>query len=478
MNTKKNLLFLCVLTAAMTACTSQKSAPPVQTPAEDVVTVDSALLALTDWDEADCPLYLTSLDTPEAMALHPFSNSLDSASLVPNAKRYTTMIEGGNSYKLTFVSVHEGKSTGCLIGGEYSKHMSGIYYNVEGYTDEYPAGYAFTDKFLADHQNIPFKTFSENKKAPAKITKLAEERYAGKVKNSWMCAESLDKTVGVYRLQFQAVDTTCMGMLLIVDNDSVYTSLDPAYYYDGEFTWHVDDGGEYGPIWISAITRGAKGLDIFSVDPACESVTPFVAMARNGEITLYEFACYYVYVDYQPDPEPVELPKEAQLKAELDGFKVWVNEEISPSEDNPMGQYSVYYQKPEDDNHYLIASNSNPEESERQISEGGEWNSYVSKFELLSCSDAYLIKSPNGEIYLILEGCPDARNMFTYMTTLPTWTEENYFRWIPTNAGFQGLDESGELLRVDNYGYNDDGRYNVTRYYDFSLGLVREVPCE
>lgn len=468
-----------VLTAFMVAsCTDKgnnQTTATAEADSEIENPVDSATLAAKDWDELNAPMYMTNAG--EHILLHVYDSTEDSLQYAPIAERYSTLIEDGKSYKISFAEHHKGKSIGNIIGGEYASHMSGIYYNIEGYKDEYPGGYAFTSQFMSEHQSIPFKTFPEGAEAPASIIEKAKQHYNGNVKYSWKCAESLDKTVGVYRLQFQPVDSTCIGMLLVADGDQIYTSNDTAYCYDGDFTWHVDDDGVYGPISVSAITRGAKGLDIFCVDYACESISPFAILARGSEMHSYYFANYYVYIDYTPQPEPVELPKTAELRSECDGFKVWVDEEQAPTEDDPAGLYSVYYSGPESENVYLVASNHKNQEAQEMLMQH-PWPMFVGKDELLSCSDAVLVKNPRGDVYLIVGGCPDARNLFNYMIGLPTWSEVQSLRWIPTNNGFYGLDDSGELLKTANYGYNDEGRYAVYRYYDFDMNLVREEPYE
>ena len=464
-----------LIASAIIGCTDKPKTTTQTTSEDKVEKVDSVLLSNTDWDQANYPMYITSAE--QGVILHPYYSSEDSALYVTQAAHYTTLFDSGQRYKISFTEDHKGKSVGNLIGGAYATHMTGLYYTVSDLDQDFPSGFAFTDQFMSDHEDIPFKTFEYSTKAPSKALDIARQHYNGKVYDSWLCAESRDKTVGVCRIQFHPIDSICIGMLLVYDHDTIYTLNDTAYCYDGQYTWHVDDDGVYGGINVSAITRGPKGLDIFCVDYAPESVTPEVYLARGGELLDYQFACYYVYIDYQPSPEAVALPASAKLKAQDEEYRIWVDEEIAPSEDNPMGQYAVYYQQKDNEEYYRIASNSMPEESFKYVSEGN-WPSYIGKNELLSCTDAYLTKSPNGTVYLVLEGCPDMRNVFTYISTLPIWTDDNMFHWMPTNAGFRGLDESGELLKIDNYGYNDEGRFNVTRYYDFNWELIRETPSE
>lgn len=470
------LALLCGLVA--TSCTDTKKtaslAPAIEQQEQDEFGPDSLTLAAIDWTTGNMPMFMMmSGDT----LLHIYESSQDSADYAPHAARYTTLIDEGKSYKIKFAEDHKGKSIGNLISGKYAKEMAGLYYNLQGQASEYGhTGFAFTDDYLKDHEIIAFQTFDEQVKAPNSIIAKVQKRYPGQVKNSWKCAESIDRSIGIYRIQYEPGDSIAMGMVAVFDGDSLYTYEDKAYYYDGEYSWHADDDGEYGPMSVYAITRGEKGLDIYSVKWACESTTPHVFMVREGQLMVFDFASYYTYYDYRPDMDPVELPQTAVLKAELDGYKAWVNEEVAPTEDDPAGVYCVYCSWPDGQDAYLVATSRKHDEALRYIAQYG-LPDYVEKDELASCSEAVLIKHQD-EVYLIVSGCPDLRNTYCYVHSLPINDEDEMLSMIPVNDGFLGTDEKGELLKFGNYGYNDDGRFAICRYYDFDFTMVCEEPVE
>ena len=487
MNQHRKLLFSCALLAIsmVSSCDLFKKSNPQPTDGEESIIeenpIDSAIVSQFDWDEHNAPMYLIPIND------HLFHVSdYDSALYIPNAASYTKISgRGGETEDIHYVGFNQGHEVqGSIIyNEEYSSHMMGLIYkyNRDRPSSQYFNGFAFTNNFINTHESIKFSLGTGNAKAPKNIIEQIEERYDNRVVKSWLCAQSHDKSVTIVTAQMKPVGETCLGMIAVLDGETLYTYADSAYYYEGEFTWHVDDEGEYGILTVDAIMRGESGLDIFCIDYAPESTSPGVLMARNGNLYKHTFSCYYNHIDYTPQPWPVDLPVGAELKAELDGYKVWVVEEIAPSEDNMAGQYSVYYQKPDDERgegkYYRACSNSMCEESEKILAGDDPWPSYVGCDELLIASDVYLTKDPKGDIYLIVEGCPDMRNMFTYLLSMPPYSDKPYLRWFPTNAGYHGLDASGELLRVDTYRYGDEGRINYAQYYDFDMNLVREEPC-
>lgn len=69
--------------------------------------------------------------------------------------------------------------------------------------------------------------------------------------------------------------------------------------------------------------------------------------------------------------------------------------------------------------------------------------------------------APGNGRQLIIEGCPDGRNLWTYVFDLDT----NIVRQLPSTEGVVGIDyDKGELI-LSAYGYDDDGRYSFLNAY-------------
>jgi hypothetical protein len=76
---------------------------------------------------------------------------------------------------------------------------------------------------------------------------------------------------------------------------------------------------------------------------------------------------------------------------------------------------------------------------------------------------------------LLVEGCPDARNIWTYIIDM----EKKTARQFPSTEGLLSFAASGDTLVLGAYGYHEEGgRYSVARTYTLEGRLVSEVKLE
>lgn len=460
-----------MLALALTAigCKDQKA--PYPTTGE--VPVIDTLLA--DWDDTSVPMPMSvslvfddNYETIGHTLLHVFGGEDDSLLYTPIAPTYHLLMGAGTKTQISYSGPQtRGKEWGSLIGGKYAYCMKGLNYNDSGEASE---GFAFNDKFLQTHEVLELK-YPENA-APRYLLDTLSARYGNEVKSSYTCATSLDEKFTLYSIQMEPKDGRCLGMRVINADGTIYVHEEWCEDYNTESAWHVDDGGEYYPFMPHAVTRSAKGYDIFYYEGAPESSTYSVLLLRDGTSHNFDLACYYHYVDYTPSPDPVALPADAELKAELDGYKVWIRTDVAPTEDDPAGQYSVYYSCPESQDVYLAVTS--------HYNTSVNADDFVSHTKVQTAQEAFIVKHPDYDYYyLILQGCPDLRNVLSYFCPLPITTIEPYFRWVHTNSGFLGLDSTGKLLKFANYDYHQEGgRFTICRYYDFDFSLVKEEPIE
>ena len=469
---KKILLpaFAVLLTAV--GCTDKKNQPTV-----DPKPIDTLV---ADWDETSMPMpmsviyeYDDNYNEIGQSLRHIYDSQEDSALYAPIASTYKLLVDGSNKTTISFAGEQpNAKEWGSIIGGKYAYCMKGLNYN---YTGEALQGFAFNEAFLQNHEVISLK-YPENT-APKYLLDSLQVRYNNEVKSSYTCATSMDEKFTLYSVQMEPKDGKCLGMRIVSADDSLYIFEEWCQEYNEESAWHVDDGGEYYPFAPIAVTKGEKGYDIFYYEGAPESSTYAAMLLRNGKFENYDFACYYHYIDYTPTPDPTSLPDGSELKAELNGYKVWIHTDVEPTEDDPAGVYSVYYSKPESNDVYFVVKTCGSLDPVSEFNNGAPFVSYE---RVMAASEAYIVKDPNWDTYyLILEGCPDMRNVYSYISYLPIGTIEPYFRWIRTNSGFHGMDETGKLYKFHNYGYYDEGgRYTICKYIDFDGNLVKEEAVE
>lgn len=76
---------------------------------------------------------------------------------------------------------------------------------------------------------------------------------------------------------------------------------------------------------------------------------------------------------------------------------------------------------------------------------------------------------------LLVEGCPDARNIWTYIIDL----EKKTARQFPSTEGLLSFAASGDTLVLGAYRYHEEGgRYSVARTYTLDGRLVSEAKLE
>ena len=72
---------------------------------------------------------------------------------------------------------------------------------------------------------------------------------------------------------------------------------------------------------------------------------------------------------------------------------------------------------------------------------------------------------------IVVEGCPDGRNTWTYIIDLVKRTAIQ----LPSTEGVQEIDiDKGEIIAAS-YGYDDDGRYSVKKAYSLEGKFLRRV---
>lgn len=492
-NTTESYAINCCLIAvivlvASVGCTCNNKVSPIT---EETIPADSVLV---DWNSSNMPMplnvvceYDDDYNELNRTLIHIFNSVADSVMFTQYAEEYHVVISGDNQYNIKFAELQpNGREWGSIIEGKYSYCMKGLIYTFEDISDDKSGnrlcnkpdkGFAFTDEFMADHHFLQLK-FVDNP-VPAHVIDTLQSRYNNKVLNSSTCAVAGNSSsvveVGIYSVQMEPKDGKCLGMRVFCVDDSIYVYEDWGEERDGEYRWNVDDGGNYLPFTPIAVAKGKMGYDIFYYESVPEGCSFGALLLRNGKLMKHEFNSYYYNTEYIPRPLPTRLPKGSKLVSERDGYKVWIHTDVEPDNADEAGQHSVYYSTPEsDDVYFAVKSNVDVDYMARWSD--GRLTEWVSHEDVVAASEGFIVKHPEYDnYYLIVQGCPDARNIYTYVINLPINTIEPYFRWIHTNSGFHGLDRSGKLLRFANYGYFDEGgRYTTIKYLDFDFNLVKE----
>ena len=87
--------------------------------------------------------------------------------------------------------------------------------------------------------------------------------------------------------------------------------------------------------------------------------------------------------------------------------------------------------------------------------------------QIAAADRAYLV--PGDVSKVIVEGCPDSRNIWTYIIDPYTQTAKQ----LPSTEGVVSLDWEKKEIIAASYGYDDDGRYSVKKAYSVDGKFLR-----
>lgn len=81
---------------------------------------------------------------------------------------------------------------------------------------------------------------------------------------------------------------------------------------------------------------------------------------------------------------------------------------------------------------------------------------------------------PYDEYLLIIQGCPDGRNIYTFLLD----NADGQVTHLPCNSGFVGFStEAADVIIVESYAYRPEGgRYGVISAYDSNARLIGQLP--
>lgn len=269
---------------------------------------ENRVLDTIDWEADDCPMpmytvcsYDENYNVTSSHLRHLFDNEEQKEYFTRRAKNYTTLLNADKQIKITYKGVHEGPEMGCWIGGNYGDRMSGLDYTCKGKWED---GFAFTDNFMKTHEAVPINR--NDGKAPKSVIDSLKAKYGMKIHSTQKCAASKDGQFAIYSVQMEPKNKKCLGMRVVKIQDRLVIKEDWADPYDEWSGWNVDDGGEYLGIWVTAVTKGDSGYDIFYSKGAPESSVCGVLLVRGDKIVDHQFCNFYNYIDYQPQEERTE----------------------------------------------------------------------------------------------------------------------------------------------------------------------------
>ena len=201
-----------------------------------------------------------------------------------------------------------------------------------------------------------------------------------------------------------------------------------------------------------------------------------INMETNATVTTDEEADDSEMLGLAPyaemDLDLSELPKTAVQQDRLSQYVLYVNEESKPDEYNSEGCYSVWLADERSDKLCrVLVSNPTaaaPWEELQQKKSGVEV-----PMHLIGAASRAKFASKDGS-KIVVEGCPDSRNTWTYIIDLEKQTAIQ----LPSTEGVQEIDRNKGEIIVASYGYYpapDFGRYTYNEAYSLKGKFLRQT---
>ena len=178
----------------------------------------------------------------------------------------------------------------------------------------------------------------------------------------------------------------------------------------------------------------------------------------TGMVHVYDHSSEIAYDNMEEEEEEVRLPDDAELKDEVEYSELYVNVDGVGSEN---GQWSVWLRdKITGLVTYLFATNNTAQPRWDQMQDGNGIAVPMDEIAAGNCYNTLFIPWDADKIFV--EGCPDGRNVWSYI--IDTITKEAI--QLPTNEGLIAIDPGKQEIHMSNYlYYPDGGRYSVERVY-------------
>lgn len=166
-----------------------------------------------------------------------------------------------------------------------------------------------------------------------------------------------------------------------------------------------------------------------------------------------------------------QLPPTAQRMGSHFQYAVYVNvDRPSANEGEVEAIYSVWYANERMGTvKKLCVTNPMAEAVWNQMLRPEAGAVDVSLQQIASAERAWI--APGDVSKVIVEGCPDSRNIWTYIIDTETMTAKQ----LPSTEGVQNMDWEKKEITVASYGYDSEGRYSYQRVYSIDGNFLRRT---
>ena len=204
-------------------------------------------------------------------------------------------------------------------------------------------------------------------------------------------------------------------------------------------------------------------------DASVQASTEVVERNDSNE-TVRESIIYNNWSDAaMPEGILQTLPNTAILCDSKGSFELYKNLDIESSDDHP-NQWSLWLRDKETGKViFLIQTNNDAEPRWEEMTDANALEVPLEQIVAGECDQAFLIPNAPGKVFV--EGCPDARNIWSYIYDFYM----GRIIQLPTNEGFVDCDIQNKYIRLSNYRYYPEGgRYSVIKTFTYSGRFIGE----
>ena len=167
-----------------------------------------------------------------------------------------------------------------------------------------------------------------------------------------------------------------------------------------------------------------------------------------------------------------EMPKTAVRQQDAHfQYAVYINVDKPASGENEMDDVKSVWLANERSGTVIKVCVTNPMAEAQWSKMSGKTADGISvALTQIAAADKAMI-APGDVSKVIVEGCPDGRNVWTYIIDPYHGTAVQ----LPSNEGVVSLDWENKEIVAATYGYDDDGRYSVNKAYSLDGKFLRRV---
>lgn len=164
-----------------------------------------------------------------------------------------------------------------------------------------------------------------------------------------------------------------------------------------------------------------------------------------------------------------EMPKTAERLDSHIQYAVYINKESAESEEGSFDAiYSVWLADERTGTVKKVCQTNPMAAPIWEQMKGKDPDAASTELHLIATAERGWI-APGDVSKVIVEGCPDGRNIWTYIID----TNAHTVKQLPSTEGVQDLNWSAKEIIVGSYGYDDHGRYSFQRVYNIDGKFLR-----